>query len=318
MTLGSYNPDKDIPSLQGKVIFITGATGGIGRETVLQLVKHSPSHIFFTGRNASAAQEIITLAASTDNQVSLTFLPCDPSSLAEVRTASALFLSQASRLDILIANLGILQEKPATTKDGYEAHWGINYMSNAAFLGAFLPLMMKTVDAEQGADVRFVALTSQGAMLHPRKGIDLTRVRDADAFAWSMPLGGAWARYGQSKLAAVLLAKEVARRYPRLTSFAIHPGVVETAFVTGMSLGSRAVTKASQVLKGGLIQPHQGAYNPLWAATSPDVLKRLAEDKEVAWYEPVGKAANGDPKCHDEKLAGELWEWTMKELKMEL
>jgi hypothetical protein len=24
MTLGSYNPDKDIPSLQGKVIFITG------------------------------------------------------------------------------------------------------------------------------------------------------------------------------------------------------------------------------------------------------------------------------------------------------
>lgn len=252
--------------------------------------------------------------------MSLTFLQCDPASIAAIRAASSSLLAQASRLDVFIANLGIIAEKAETTKDGYEIHFGINYLSNTAFLAALLPLMLRTAESEPGgADVRFVALTSQGALLHPRKGIDLTRVKDADAFAWSPPLGGAWARYGQSKLATVLFAKELARRYPQLTSFAIHPGVVETAFVTGMAVGSRAITRASQVLKGGLIKPHEGAYNTLWAATSPDVLRRLREEKEgVAWYEPVGKVAKGDVKCHDEKLAAELWEWTIKALEVEL
>lgn len=37
-----------------------------------------------------------------------------------------------------------------------------------------------------------------------------------------------WARYGQSKLANVLFTRELASRYPSITSVAVHPGVIKT------------------------------------------------------------------------------------------
>jgi hypothetical protein len=85
-----------------------------------------------------------------------------------------------------------------------------------------------------------------------------------------------------------------------------------------MSLFNKTVTRTSQVLKGGTIQPHEGAHNSCWAATSPEVRRRLEEDKAAAWFEPVGIVAKGTAKCHDENLAKELWDWTMKELETKL
>ena len=36
----NFNPKTDIPNLSGKVIFVTGGTAGLGRETILSLASH--------------------------------------------------------------------------------------------------------------------------------------------------------------------------------------------------------------------------------------------------------------------------------------
>lgn len=47
----AFNPDHDIPNLAGKVILVTGGNNGLGLETVRQLAKHGPAHIFVACRS---------------------------------------------------------------------------------------------------------------------------------------------------------------------------------------------------------------------------------------------------------------------------
>jgi hypothetical protein len=104
----SFNPTKDIPDLSSKVFFITGGkltslliiyssstsnpadisqgTNGLGKQTILDLLPHSPSHIFFTGRNVQSAESLIKDHSSSPTK--LTFIACDQQSLHSVAQAT--------------------------------------------------------------------------------------------------------------------------------------------------------------------------------------------------------------------------------------
>lgn len=210
-----------------------------------------------------------------------------------------------NRLDIFIANAGIMAVPAALTKDGYEIQFGTNHIGNAALLFRLLPVMLKTA-ALPSSDVRFISLTSQGYAGHPSTGIDFATLRTTQE---NMRLGS-WGRYGQSKLANILLAKEVGRRYPQILSVAVHPGVVKTDLVNNLTFWKRALVF---VTNPRLMSPDQGSFNTLWAATGGEVrelAKKGREEGGAAFYEPIGKVTRGDGMCWDEKLARELWEWT--------
>ncbi|KAI1299433.1 NAD(P)-binding protein [Xylaria venustula] len=46
-----FQPSRDIQSLEGKTVLITGANSGLGRQTALELAKHNPSHIWMAARS---------------------------------------------------------------------------------------------------------------------------------------------------------------------------------------------------------------------------------------------------------------------------
>lgn len=153
---------------------------------MLAFAKHSPAHIYFTGRDAKAADSLAEALAPTG--VPLTFLKLDMTSLATVKAAVARFAHD--RLDILMCNAGIMAKPPSLTKDGYELQFGVNHMAHGAVIQGLLPVLEKTA-AEPGSDVRVVCLTSTGWKGHPKQGVAFDQVR--------MPmnsLGGSWIRYG--------------------------------------------------------------------------------------------------------------------------
>lgn len=115
-----FDPATDIPSLDGKVIFLTGGTNGLGRDTLLALAKHNPAKIFFTGRNASSAEKTITDLKQNAPNVVAKFISIDQSSLASVQKAAKEFLQESDRLDLLFCVAGIMALPPGLTKDGYE------------------------------------------------------------------------------------------------------------------------------------------------------------------------------------------------------
>jgi len=117
---------------------------------------------------------------------------------------------------------------------------------------------------------------------------------------------GRWRRYGQSKLANLLYARELARRVPVVLSFSITPGVVNTRKVRGASLWEKAVV----YLTARVQSVEEVTGNLLWAVGCE------AEDVEGgAFYEPVGVRSQKETKAsRDEEVAGRLWEWTKGEL----
>lgn len=83
--------------------------------------------------------------------------------------------------------------------------------------------MMKTAGGSSPAVVRIVNVSSDGhAKLPPKEGIVFDDV--------NIPSGSPWTRYGQSKLANVLHAQALARRYGErgIMAVSLHPGTVRT------------------------------------------------------------------------------------------
>lgn len=118
-----------------------------------------------------------------------------------------------------------------------------------------------------------------------------------------------FALYGQSKLANVIYALELSKHYPKITTAAIHPGVIYTGLIDHMGILEKILIKVvSSTLKHLNLQ--EGAYNTLWAATSAD----KSALKSGGVYEPVGKPVSPTKQSADKALAEELWNWTEKEL----
>jgi NAD(P)-dependent dehydrogenase (short-subunit alcohol dehydrogenase family) len=212
-----------------------------------------------------------------------------------------------------MCNAGIMAVPPGQTTDGYEIQFGTNHLGHALLIKKLLPLLQATSD-----DPRIVILTSEGWFFHPRGGI-VFETLDTDQNKCFL---GPWHRYGQSKLANMLYARELAKRVSGVKVLAVHPGIVNTGLVDAMSLKNRAVVYATAWWR--FVKPEEGAYNQVWAATVDFVEWENGKNEEKGvvnggYYEPVGKFMDGslDSVAVDREgaLAGRLWEWTEEALK---
>lgn len=68
---------------------------------MLALAKHSPAHIYFSGRNAEAAKSLIAEVQNANPSVGMTFVKMDMESLSSVKRACVSDFSH-DRLDILM------------------------------------------------------------------------------------------------------------------------------------------------------------------------------------------------------------------------
>lgn len=56
--------------------------------------------------------------------------------------------------------------------------------------------------------------------------------------------------YRQSKLANLVYARELAKRYPNITTVSLHPGVVATAMLAGQKLSSKVFMTVHNLFLG--------------------------------------------------------------------
>jgi NAD(P)-dependent dehydrogenase (short-subunit alcohol dehydrogenase family) len=304
-THSPFNPSKDIPDLSGKVIIVTGGNNGLGKESILQLSSHSPSKIYLCARSPSKAHLAITSIRSTVPHANIHFLELDLASLASVKTAAETFLAENTRLDILINNAGIMAVPPGLTSDGYEIQFGTNYLGHALFTHLLLPLLLST-SSSPASDVRIVNVSSIGVHLAPKVGLVLDQVKTDMKEGFST-----WELYGQSKLANVLFTKSLASKYPGIKSVAVHPGGVDTGLARGIKESYGVVGKVGVWATRWLMQDvRKGVVNQLWASVG-----KGEEVESGTFYFPVAKVHTGSEVKRDERLVGELWEWTEKEFR---
>ena len=275
---------------------------GLGLESIRQLVAHGPKCVFLASRTPSKGEEAVTNIKKIFPSANIVYLPLNLASFDSISNAAKAFASQSDRLDILMNNAGVMALPPGTTKDGYEIQLGTNYIGHALLTKLLMPTLLATAK-EHGADVRIINLSSEASVFASKPDVLFDKSKlDAQPTL---------TRYGYTKLANILFTRELAMRYPTITSVAVHPGIIYSDIWGPLqhtaTFTVRWLSAATTFLFGTSIEV--GVRNQLWAATC-----KRGEVVSGGFYKPVGHLSMGSPLAQDARLATKLWEWTEKEL----
>ncbi|KAG2019252.1 hypothetical protein GB937_005166 [Aspergillus fischeri] len=282
----AFNPAQDIPSMADKIIFITSAAGDLGRQTAIELARYGrPSRIYIADlpRNDDAKQALIRQIH--DEAYGDFISPY----LGHGRHD---FAAQEQHLDILILNAGIIRVPPATTSEGYEIHFGVNYLGHALLTRLLMPMLLRTMQRQPGADV-----SSEGHVSAPKQGVDFELVRTNCS---NLPYPK---RYGQSKAGLIGLMQGLSRDYPQIKTVAVHPGRILTGMATSLWKESTLARLTKPIAPFFCVPVTTGIRYHLWAATSSEVVSGT-------YYEPVGVPGTLSSAVQDPNFAKRLKEWT--------
>ena len=124
-----------------KVIWITGASSGIGAELAVQLAIHGAKLVL----SSRDEHKILALKAKLRNPEQHLVLPLDLSALTDLDGMLNLILNQYKRLDILVNNGGVSQRASAhdTTMEVNRQLMEVNFFGNIALAKAVLPLFRR-------------------------------------------------------------------------------------------------------------------------------------------------------------------------------
>lgn len=301
-----FDPANDIPSLKGKVILVTGGNSGLGKQSVLEFCRHEPAQIWLAARDLKKAEIAAEdIKSQVPNAPEIQLLELNLGSFASINAAAQKFSrGSAGQLHILMLNAGIMASAPALTKEGYEVQFGVNHMGHALLTKLLLPSLERATATDADgihADVRVVVLSSAGHSARPPGGIDFDLLKTIAEKITT------YHRYGQSKLANILFARELAARYPYLKVAAVHPGAVQTGLPRSMTGVPSLIRWVDRMASRWYKSVDEGVKNQLWASVAKDY-------PSGAYFEPIGVEGKAVAEGKDDELAGKLWEWTEKEL----
>jgi NAD(P)-dependent dehydrogenase (short-subunit alcohol dehydrogenase family) len=222
--IGGPIPNFGPQHLKNKVVVITGANTGIGKETASQLAQMGATVVMACRSKARAEQamEDIRKTSSVPLESSqLIFVPLDLGDFGSIReAANILLLKNLNKIDILINNAGVMMGTKTKSKDGYELMMQANHLGHFLWTQLLLPHLHK--------DVRIVCVTSS-THAYAKDGFDFEDMFCDNRRAYTL-----FGQYAQTKLANILHAKELNRRHPSFQVFAVHPGIVRTDVTRNM------------------------------------------------------------------------------------
>jgi retinol dehydrogenase 14 len=240
--------------MAGKVVLVTGGTGGIGKATAIGLAALG-ARVGITGRDLARTGQVAAEIRAASGNPAIDGFAYDMSSQAEVRRLAVAVLDAYPRLDVLVNNVGGFWAHRHPTADGLERTFALNHL--ASFL--LTNLLLDRLKAS--APARVVTVSSH---VQAEGRMDFDDLQGARAYSGQ-------AAYSQSKLANVMFTNQLARQLEgtRVTATSLHPGVVRTDF--GAEDQAWFFSVISHVVRPLLKSPAQGARTSIYLASSPDM-----------------------------------------------
>ena len=229
----------------GKVVLVTGATAGIGRQTAIQLARLGATVIVHGRTPERVAAAVADVRAAAPAGVPVLSAVADLSSQLQVRELATQVLRLAPRLHVLLNNAGVVVRRRRLTPDGLEYTFAVDH------LAPFLLTSLLLDRLRSSAPARVVTVSS---IAHLYGRLDLNDLQGERRFRGR-------AAYAAAKLANVLFAFELAERLQGsgVTSNCLHPGAVNT-----------------KLLRHGWLvpfgaSPSLGARTSVYLASAPEV-----------------------------------------------
>lgn len=250
----------DIPDQQGRIAVITGASSGIGYEAA-KVLAGKGARVILAVRDEGKGQTAAKLIRDEYPSALLEVMILDLADLASIRRFADAFQQRYAVLQLLINNAGVMAIPFRRTADGFERQFGTNHLGHFALTG----LLLQPLLAASGA--RVVTVSS---LNHNFGSIDFDNFNGEKRY-------GRWGAYNQSKLANLLFAYELQRRFDsaglNAISVGCHPGFAATNLqIAGPKMdGSRLGELIWRLFNRFGQTAEMGAMPTLFAATAPDV-----------------------------------------------
>lgn len=218
--------------MNNRVVFITGATDGIGKQTAFDLAING-FQVIIHGRSIEKCETTLKEIYKQTNSNLLSYVYADLSSLKQVRNLAENVLNNFQRLDVLINNAGVYMKERKLTEDGYETTFAVNHLSHFLLTNLLLNLLKKSDDG------RIINVSS---IAHQNANFDWNNLNSEKSFS---PYGA----YSLSKLANVLFSNELANQLKgtAVKSNSLHPGVITTKLLrAGFNMTGASVKKGAE------------------------------------------------------------------------
>lgn len=257
---------------KGKLFLITGGYGGLGAETTKDLLEHG-ARVVVACRNADKmhkfrAAVVEQLGEKAGNR--LEYLNCDVSDLESVKECANEFLKQHTSLDVLICNSGVMFGPGRASKQGFEYQFATNTLGHFLLTELLIGALKRSPSGG-----RVVHVSSVAYKIFGRESFDYktySKGFDEEAANSYVPV----VAYQQSKVAAIELTRETAKRYG-IQAVAVHPGVISgTELMRDSSIMSFAyyafkTGSVMSLLCEGMKSVEQGAATTTACATMDHV-----------------------------------------------
>jgi retinol dehydrogenase-14 len=276
--------DISTPPMAGRVVLVTGGTGGIGKATAIGLAMLG-ARVGIVGRDRARAEAAAADITAAAGRPAVAVFLADMSVQAEVRRLAREVLDAYPRLDVLVNNVGGCWATRHVTVDGLEHTFAVNH------LAPFLLTNLLLGRLEHSAPARVVTVSS-GAQAMGR--INFEDLQGEHGYSGQRA-------YNQSKLANVMFTYELARRLEGtgVTANVLHPGVVRTAF--GAEDPSWFLGVLTPLVRPFMKSPERGAATSIYLASSPDVAGASGR------YFANGKPKASSSRSYDTAAAARLW-----------
>ena len=271
-----------------KNVIITGASDGIGAAAARGL-NQAEYNLYLVGRNKARTAKVA-------NEVDAPYFTADFSQLDQVRHLAELLQRTLGdqKIDILVNNAGGLFGTHALTNDGFERTIQVDYL--APFL--LTQLLMPNFNPDQAVVI------NTSSIAHQLFGhINLNDLNNSHK-----KYKGTKA-YGDAKLANILFANELDRRFHKngLSAVSFHPGMIRTNFANDKkswmyriyhTMLNKVVMQSAQEGGETLRFFIEGTPGKTW--------------ESGAYYNKRAKAKKVSPQVNDLTLQQQLWDKTQK------
>lgn len=129
-----------------RVVLLTGATSGIGRETARGLARTGAT-LVLACRNLTKAQALCTELQQASGNPWISVMALDLASLRAVRQFVEAFLTSHPQLHVLINNAGTFCLQRQETEDGLERTMATNYFGPFLLTAGLIPVLVQSPGA---------------------------------------------------------------------------------------------------------------------------------------------------------------------------
>lgn len=269
--------------LSGKNILITGCNSGLGKYT-METLSGAGARVIAAARTeqkASAAIEGLKTPARP--------IACELSEPSSVLACVDALREDDEKIDVILCNAGIMALPELHVQHGYELQFLTNHIGHFMLVTGLLEQLTDTA--------RVVIVSSSAHQMAPKAGIEFDNLDGKKGYS-------AWRAYGQSKLANILCARQLAREFEGTgkTANTLHPGVIMTNLgrhsqgdvmnFLGDTLGKALFLKSIP----------QGAATQTYVSVHPDAAKHSGE------YFADCNVSRTSKHGQNMAMAQELWE----------